>query len=159
MRDRLGVEAASASALLGMLADSALVAVLHFKESGPVSERDREALQSVRDLLDAVAQVSSRSVSSHESRRSMAPLAALGETVQAVTSAREGPDHGNLSDAIGQLTADLEAVLNGTANDDVTARLRRFLDRLAEITLARTEELARPGRETRSEWIKTASPS
>lgn len=157
MRDRLGIEAASGSAILGMMADDALIAVVHFAEQRSLTPRDREALASIKDLLTAVEQLSSRSVAAPSQLRSMAPLIVLGETFQAVTSARG--EHDDVVVAVAQLRSDIEDVLDDQAQADAVERLRAFLDRLANLTLTRSEELARPGREHRSEWIKTVSPS
>ncbi|MGQ0433095.1 MAG: hypothetical protein ACT452_11895, partial [Microthrixaceae bacterium] len=77
MRDRLGIESASSAAILGMMADDALIAVVHFDESRPLTDRDRAALSTVNDVLTAVEQLSSRSVAAPTQLRSMAPLVVL----------------------------------------------------------------------------------
>ncbi|MCA1657278.1 MAG: hypothetical protein LC713_06165 [Actinobacteria bacterium] len=157
MRDRLGIEAASGAAILGMMADDALIAVVHFDERRPLTDRDRNALSTVKDVLTAVEQLSSRSVATPTQLKSMAPLAGLDETFQAVTNARG--EHGeDVVVAVAQLRWDIEQVLEERADADAVGRLRAFLDRLADVTLARSEALARPGREHRAEWTKTVSP-
>ena len=156
MRDRLGIEAASGAAVLGMMADDALIAVVHFDEHKPFTDRDRTALAKVRDVLAAIEQLSSRSVAAPTELRSMAPLVVLDETFQAVTSARG--QHGDDVVVVAQLRSDIEQVIEERADVDAVGRLRAFLDRLADVTLTRSEELARPGREHRAEWIKTVSP-
>jgi hypothetical protein len=158
LRDRLGIEAASGAAILGMMADDALIAVVHFAEQRPLTERDRTALETVKDMLAAVEQLSSRAVAAPSQLRSMAPLVVLDETFQAVTNARG--EHGDdVVVAVAQLRSDIEQLLEERADADAVRRLRAFLDRLADVTLARSEELARPGREHRPEWTKTVSPS
>lgn len=158
MRDRLGIEAASGAAILGMMADDALIAVIHFDEQKSLTDRDRSALATVNDVLAAIEQLSSRSVAAPTQLRSMAPLVVLDETFQAVTTARG--EHGDdVVVAVAQLRSDLEQVIEERADADAVGRLRAFLDRLADVTLARSEELARPGREHRAEWTKTVSPS
>lgn len=159
MRDRLGIEAASGAAILGMMADDALIAVVHFDEQKPLTDRDRTALTTVKDVLAAIEQLSSRSVTAPDRLRSMAPLAVLDETFQAVSNARGEHGGEDVAIAIAQLGSDIEDVLEGNADTHAVGRLRAFLDRLADVTLARSEELARPGREHRAEWTKTASPS
>jgi len=158
LRDRLGIEAASGTAILGMMADDALIAVVHISEGRPLTPRDRDALMSVKDVLNAVEQLSSRAVAAPGRVRSMAPLVALGETFQAVTNAR-GERGDDVAVAVAQLRADVEQLLAGRSDPDVVARLRAFLDRLAAVTLARSEELARPGTQIRREWTNTASTS
>lgn len=139
------------------MADDALIAVVHFDESRPLTNRDRNALSTVKDVLTAVEQLSSRSVATPTQLRSMAPLAGLDETFQAVTNARG--EHGDdVVVAVAQLRSDIEQVLEERADADAVGRLRAFLDRLADVTLARSEALARPGREHRAEWTKTVSP-
>jgi hypothetical protein len=159
LRDRLGIEAASGSAILGMVADDGLIAVLHFSERQPLSDHDRTALSKVQDVLDTVAQLSSRSVTTPSRFHSMAPLMVLDETFQAVATARGEGESNDVAAAVTRLRADVDAVLSGSADKEAVGRLRLFLDRLAEITLARSDELARPGREQRAEWTKTVSPS
>lgn len=156
MRDRLGIEAASGAAILGMMADDALIAVVHFDEQKPLTDRDRIALVKARDVLAAIEQLSSRSVAAPSEFRSMAPLVVLDETFQAVTSARG--KHGNDVIFVAQLRSDIEQVIEERADADAVRRLRAFLNRLADVTLTRSEELARPGREHRAEWTKTVSP-
>ena len=158
MRDRLGIEAASGAAILGMMADDALIAVVHVSEQRPLTSRDRSALTSVKDVLNAVEELSSRAVVAPSQVRSMAPLAVLGETFRAVRHARseQGKD---VAVAFTQLRTDIERVLDETADTSSVARLRVFLDRLADVTLSRSEELARPGREHQREWTDKASPS
>jgi hypothetical protein len=159
LRDRHGIEAATGAAILGMLADDALIAVVHYSEDRPLSDRDKNALSQVRDVLDAVAQLSSRSVATPTHFRSMAPLAVLDETFQAVATARTDEATGDTAVRASTLRADVDAMLNGVADASAVTRLHAFLDRMAEITLVRSEELARPGREQRAEWIRTVSPS
>lgn len=156
MRDRLGIEAASGAAILGMMADDALIAVVHVSEQRPLTSRDRSALTGVKDVLNAVEDLSSRAVIAPSQVRSMGPLAVLGETFRAVSHARS--EHGkDVAVAFTQLRADIEHVLDETADTNSLARLRVFFDRLAEVTLSRSEELARPGREHRGEWTDKAS--
>lgn len=159
MRDRLGIEAASGAAILGIMADDALIAVLHFDEQKPLTDRDRTALATVKDVLAAIEQLSSRSVIAPGNLRSMAPLVVLDETFQAVANARGEHGGEDVAVAVAKLGSDIEEVLEGRADAHAVGRLRAFLDRLADVTLARSEELARPGREHRPEWTKTVSPS
>jgi hypothetical protein len=159
VRDRLDIEAASGSATLGMIADDALIAVLHFDEGKPLTDRDRAALSTLKDVLAGVEQLSSRSVTAPTHLRSMAPPAVLDETFQAVASARRHQYGDDVTAAFAQLKADIEAVLGGRVDEQAALRLRAFLDRLAAVTLARSEKLARPGREHHPEWMRTVSPS
>ncbi|MFZ6003079.1 MAG: hypothetical protein ACOYXM_04030 [Actinomycetota bacterium] len=140
------------------MADDALIAVVHFAEQRPLTDRDRSALATVKDVLAAIEQLSSRAVSPPSQIRSMAPLVVLDETFQAVTNARG--EHGDdVAVAVAQLRSDIEELLEQRADANAVSRLRTFLDRLADVTLARSEELARPGREHRPKWTKTVSPS
>lgn len=158
MRDRLGIEAASGAAILGMMADDALIAVVHIAEGHPLTTRDRGALTNVQNVLNAIDRLSSRAVVAPGQVRSMAPLVALGETFDAVTNAR-GDHDDDVAVAVNQLSADIQQLLDGNSDPETVTRLRAFLDRLADVTLARSEELARPGRQVRREWTNTASTS
>jgi hypothetical protein len=155
VRDRLEIEAASSSTSLGLLADDAYIAILHRIERKPASDRDRAALSNMQEVLAAVERISARSVSAPSHHRAMAP-SALDETVHAVASAR-APDQ-DVARTVAQMRTDIQMVLGGGNDEVALRRLRTFLDKLARITLARSEELARPSREHRPEWMTTVLP-
>jgi hypothetical protein len=85
----------------------------------------------------------------------MAPVGVLDETLQAITGARGEGDE-DLAVGLARLQGGIKKVLSGTASAEECTRLREFLDRLGAITLARSEDIARPGREQRGKWIREA---
>ena len=155
MLDRHGVEAATGAASLGMLADDALIAVVHYQKGEPLSERDRRAFERAVEVFEAIRELGTRQVVVRSTLRDMAPVGVLDETFQAITDAREGESE-DLAAGLARLQEAIKDVLAGTAKGEASQRLREFLDRLGAVTLARSEEIARPGREQRGKWIREA---
>jgi hypothetical protein len=151
--DRHRLEVAASSGSLGLLADDVLLALLRHAAHEPLSDRDRRALTQARDLLKAVVQLQGQEVASSSLLRSMAPLAALDETVDVVSTARTG----GLEDAITQHVMAIDQILEGTASESMIADLHALFERLAELTWARSDAIVHPPREQHHEWIKTVS--
>ena len=151
--DRHRLEVAASSGSLGLLADDVLLALLRQGASESLSERDRRALTQARDILKAVIELQGQEVTSGSLLCSMAPLAALDETTDAVSTALTGDMH----DAITRYVRAIDQILEGQANESVVADLRALFERLAELTWARSDAIVHPPREQHHEWIKTVS--
>ena len=156
MLDREGLGSASGVASLGMLADDALLAVVRYLGGQAATERDRKALEQAMQVLQTIGELGERRVEPTSGLRAMASLGVLDETVQAVTHASPGVDAGDLVAALTQLQDAIRSVLAGNAHRDTATRLKVFFDRLGVITLAKSEEVVRPGREQRVKWITEA---
>jgi len=153
--DRQGVEAATGAASLGMLADDVLIAVVRFQKGLPLSDRDRGALDRAAKVIGGIRELGTRQIVLRSTLRDMAPVGVLDETFQAIAAAREGQAE-NLAAGLESVQQAIEEILAGTAEEAASRRLREFFDRLGAITLARSEDIARPGREQREKWIKEA---
>lgn len=140
-----------------MLADDAVIAVIHFLEERELTRRDREALERAQDIFETVAALDSRHVVGAQTLRTMAPISALDETFDAVAGA--GRPQGDLLEVIQRIQATVDAILAGDAERDDALEVKGLFDRLADITLAKTEQVTRPSRHERYEWIKTALTS
>lgn len=158
MPDRQGMEVASGATSLGMLADNALIAILRYERGEPLSERDLEILEEARQLLEAISELGTREVVVASRVRDMAPIGVLDETFRAIGDAHPG-DSEDLAAGILWLQSAIDEVLAGGADNSTLIRLRAFFDRLGDITLARADLFARPGREQRENWIRQALDS
>lgn len=153
--DRHRLEVAASSGSLGLLADDVLVAIVHQQARRPLSERDRDALSRALVVLQAVTRLQGDEVVASPGLRTMAPLGALDEAAGTVNSALTG----DLSSSLARYVDSIEALLQGQADDSAVLDLRALFERLANVTMARTEAMVHPPREQHDEWIKTASTS
>jgi hypothetical protein len=151
--DRHRLEVAISNGSLGMLADDVVVAALHYLAGTMLSNRDREVLARAVDVLKAVTELDGRQVVTGPTLRTMAPLNALDETFEAVTSASASAD---LSGAITGYIETVNSILASNATPANVMELKELFERLAQLTLARSEEMVRPSRDERHEWIKKA---
>ena len=137
-----------------MLADDVVVALLRTLSGRQLEERDRSALQRARDILAAVTQLEGREVATGSVFLTMAPLRAIEEAFETVNSASQTAD---LSHAIAGYIETLDGILNtGQQPPDTTGQLMDLFERIAEHTFTRSEEMVRPSRDERYEWIKKA---
>jgi hypothetical protein len=154
--DREGLGSASGSAALGMLADDALLAVVRYLGERDLTDRDRKALTTASAVLGTIGELGERRVEPTSGLRAMASVGVLDETFQAITDASTDKGGDDFVAALTELQSAISKVLEGDATPDTARRLRVFFDRLGSITLARSEEVARPGREQRVKWIREA---
>ena len=154
MLDRHRLEVAVSNGALGMLADDVVVALLHTLSGRQLEDRDRSALQRARDILAAVTQLEGREVATGSVFRTMAPLRAIEEAFETVNTASQTPD---LSNAIAGYIKTLDGILSGGQElPEATGQLKDLFERIAEHTFTRSEEMVRPNRDERYEWIKKA---
>jgi len=156
MLDRRRLEIATSNASLGMLADDVLIAIFHYLSGVGLDHPDRHSLQRALGILRAVTELDTRQVATGSILRTMAPLGALEETLVQVTNASGGADTDNLGSLISIYIAELEAVLNNTAENDQVQHIKDLFERLAESTLSQSEDVVRPSRDDRQEWINKA---
>jgi len=153
MLDRHRLEVAVSNGAMGMLADDVVVALLHQLAEGHLEQRDRQVLERAREILAAVTQLDGREVATGSVLRTMAPLRALDEAFETVNSASHGED---FKGAITAYIETLNSILAGQVKETETTQLKELFERIAQLTFARSEDLARPSRDERHEWIKKA---
>lgn len=156
MVDREGMSAATGVASLGMLADDALIAIVRYQEGRTLQPREREALTRASELIGAVGELGKREIVATSGLRAMSSIGVLDETFQALTGATPDASTTDFADAMTQLQRTISALLEDRAESSALDALRLFFDRLGSITLARSEEVARPSREHRGKWIREA---
>lgn len=156
MLDRHGVEAAASAASLGMLADDALMALVHYQKGADLSTRDRQALERASEVFGAIKDLGNRQVVVRSTLRDMAPVGVLDETFQALAHARDAETREDLASGLNRFQETILNVMKGKASQESAEDLRKFLDRLGAITLARSDVLSRPGPEERGRWIREA---
>lgn len=157
MLDRNGLESAAGAISLGKLADDSVIALIHYLTGRRLTAYDQAALERSRRLLHTVAELSGRRLARTDVFRAMAPIGALDEAVEVVTNAKLPTEE--LATSLRKAIDLLDSVLEGKADDDGASHLRGLFERLAEITLVKSEELTKPHRQQRHEWIRKALTS
>lgn len=153
MLDRNALEIAAGSGSLGLLADDVLIALVHELSARTLTGRDRLALERAQSLLKAVTELQQNEIVTGPLLRSMAPLNALNEAADAVSSATTG----DVSADIARHLATIDGILNGHAEPDSVSDLRQLFERLSEFTWNRSNSLVRPARDQWDQWIRTVS--
>ena len=153
MIDRNAFEIAAGSGSLGLLADDVLIALVHQLAARTLTDRDRLALERAQVLLEAVTELQQNEIVMGPLLRSMAPLNALNEAADAVSSATTG----DVSAEIARHLATIADILNGHPEVSAVSDLRQLFERLSEFTWNRSNTLVRPARDQWDQWIRTVS--
>jgi hypothetical protein len=141
-----------------MLADDATLAALHYLEKHELHERDKQVLERARNMLLQVAEFAGRKLVSTHMLRDMTSVRTIGETFDAVAAAGSS-SHTDIAAMFSRFGTAIQAILQGTADDQEASMVRDLFDRLSRITLERSRELVRPTNQQRYEWIRAALPS
>lgn len=143
---------------MGMLADSALLAVSRCIDTRSVTPDDRQVLARAGELLERLADLGGNQLVETTSLRAMSSLGVLSRTFELVSEASEDSD--TVAKESAQNAQVIDSILKGKDVDERQLRaLQEFFERLAEITLLRAEEAAIPTRRQRDEWIRPTSSS
>lgn len=158
MINRHNIEAAASTVSVGMLADDATLAALRYLEKRDLNDHDKEALERAHKVLQQVAEFAGRDLVKTHILREMSSVKALDETFEAVAEAGAS-SRADIAAVISQFGNAIQAILQGTANDEEAEMVRGLFDRLSRITLERSRQLVRPTNQQRYEWIRAALPS
>lgn len=158
MLDRHSIEAAASTVSIGMLADDATLAAIHYLEKGELSDRDRETLERARAMLLQVAEFAGRKLVATHVLRDMTSVRTIGETFDAVASAGAGSNT-DTATLFSRFGTAIQAILQGTADEKEATMVRELFDRLSRITLERSRQLVRPSNQERYEWLRAVLPS
>jgi transcriptional regulator with XRE-family HTH domain len=156
--NRHSIEAAANTVSIGMLADDATLAALRYLEKHDLDDRDKQVLERARNVLLQVAEFAGRELVTTHILREMTSVRALDETFDAVAEAGAS-SRGDIAAVISRLGTAIQAIIQGTANDEEATMVRDLFDRLSRITLDRSRQLVRPTNQQRYEWIRAALPS
>jgi hypothetical protein len=156
--DRHSIEAAASTVSIGMLADDATLATLHYLEKQELNERDRQALERARNMLLQIAEFAGRKLVTTHILRDMTSVRTIGETFDAVATAGAS-SHTDIATVFSRFGTAIQAILQGTADEKEAMMVRDLFDRLSRITLERSRELVRPSNQQRYEWLRAALPS
>ena len=148
------VENAAGVAGLGRLSDGAALAVLRSRQ-GLLEAPDREALEAGRLLLQRLLEFSGTTLPPTSTLRSMNSFGLMDEAFGAACD-RTGTNE-DITEVVRGLVASINSILQSNASDDDAESVYGFFNQLAEVTLARSTELARPRRESKFQWASKAA--
>ena len=155
MLDRRRLEIALNNGSLGMLADDVVVALIHYGARRRLSDRDRVSVEKAAAILSAVTQMSGRELATGAVLRTMAPLSALNETFEQVTNA-SALSAEEFTETIKRYVDILRGVLSNSASRQDAIAVRDLFERLAQLTLVRSDDIVRPSRDEQEQWTNRA---
>lgn len=150
------LQAAVGASSLGMLADAVVLATVHFRERGILTEQDRGVLGRAAALLRAVAELGGNQVVGTNTLQGMASIDVLDGTLEAVMNARPSPDEATI-DFVKETADKIENLLQGSASDEIAGEIAELFEKLAVVTLRQGEEIVE--NRGKRQWMHTASHS